>query len=113
MLFKSAQGEAACLQLAERLFQSFTPLNEKDFLPFTVPRRFSRDKLFCTIWSEDRMVPNLAEFLRTPSVFVKPMCLSVRSYEPCLRSNLAVNELVILLIISNIALIFVLFLYYV
>ena len=29
--------EAACLQLAERLFQSFAPLNEKDFLPFSVP----------------------------------------------------------------------------
>ena len=29
--------EAACLQLAERLFQSFTSLNEKDFLPFSVP----------------------------------------------------------------------------
>ena len=28
--------EAACLQLAERLFQSFAPLNEKDFLPFSV-----------------------------------------------------------------------------
>ena len=29
--------EAACLQLAERLFQSCTPLNEKHFLPFSVP----------------------------------------------------------------------------
>ena len=29
--------EAACLQLAERLFQSFAPLNEKHFLPFSVP----------------------------------------------------------------------------
>ena len=29
--------KAACLQLAERLFQSFTPLNEKHFLPFSVP----------------------------------------------------------------------------
>ena len=29
--------EAACLQLAEWLFQSFTPLNEKHFLPFSVP----------------------------------------------------------------------------
>ena len=29
--------EAAYLQLAERLFQSFSPLNEKDFLPFSVP----------------------------------------------------------------------------
>ena len=29
--------EAACLQVAERLFQSFTPLNEKHFLPFSVP----------------------------------------------------------------------------
>ena len=29
--------EAACLQLTERLFQSFAPLNEKDFLPFSVP----------------------------------------------------------------------------
>ena len=29
--------EAACLQLAERLFQSFTPLNEKHFLPCSVP----------------------------------------------------------------------------
>ena len=29
--------EAACLQLAERLFQSFAPLNEKHFLPFYVP----------------------------------------------------------------------------
>ena len=29
--------EAACLQLAERLFQSFTPLNEKHFLPFSIP----------------------------------------------------------------------------
>ena len=29
--------EAACFQLAQRLFQSFTPLNEKDFLPFSVP----------------------------------------------------------------------------
>ena len=29
--------EAACLQLAERLFRSFTPLNEKHFLPFSVP----------------------------------------------------------------------------
>ena len=28
--------EAACLQLAERLFQSFVPLNEKHFLPFSV-----------------------------------------------------------------------------
>ena len=28
--------EAACLQLALRLFHSFTPLNEKDFLPFSV-----------------------------------------------------------------------------
>ena len=28
--------EAACLQLAERLFQSFTPLNEKHFMPFSV-----------------------------------------------------------------------------
>ena len=28
--------EAACLQVAERLFQSFTPLNEKHFLPFSV-----------------------------------------------------------------------------
>ena len=27
---------AACLQLAERLFQSFEPLNEKHFLPFSV-----------------------------------------------------------------------------
>ena len=25
------------MQLAERLFQSFAPLNEKDFLPFSVP----------------------------------------------------------------------------
>ena len=30
-------GEAACLQLAKRLFQSFAPLNEKHFLPFSVP----------------------------------------------------------------------------
>ena len=29
--------EAACLQLAERLFQGFTPLSEKHFLPFSVP----------------------------------------------------------------------------
>ena len=29
--------EAACLQLAERLFQSFAPLNENHFLPFFVP----------------------------------------------------------------------------
>ena len=29
--------EAACLHLAERLFQSFAPLNEKHFLPFSVP----------------------------------------------------------------------------
>ena len=29
--------EAAYLQLDERLFQSFTPLNEKHFLPFSVP----------------------------------------------------------------------------
>ena len=29
--------EAACLQLAERLFQYFAPLNEKHFLPFSVP----------------------------------------------------------------------------
>ena len=29
--------EAACLQLAERLFQSFTTVNEKRFLPFSVP----------------------------------------------------------------------------
>ena len=29
--------EAACLQLAERLFQSFALLNEKHFLPFSVP----------------------------------------------------------------------------
>ena len=29
--------EASCLQLAERLFQSFVPLNEKHFLPFSVP----------------------------------------------------------------------------
>ena len=28
--------EATCLQLAERLFQSFAPLNEKHFLPFSV-----------------------------------------------------------------------------
>ena len=28
--------EAACLQLAERLFQSFASLNEKHFLPFSV-----------------------------------------------------------------------------
>ena len=28
--------DAACLQLAERLFQSFAPLNEKDFLPFSL-----------------------------------------------------------------------------
>ena len=28
---------AACLQLAERLFQSFAPLYEEDFLPFSVP----------------------------------------------------------------------------
>ena len=28
--------EAACLQLALRLFQSFAPLNEKDFLSFSV-----------------------------------------------------------------------------
>ena len=27
---------AACLQLAEWLLQSFAPLNEKDFLPFSV-----------------------------------------------------------------------------
>ena len=27
---------AACLQLTERLFQSFAPLNEKNFLPFSV-----------------------------------------------------------------------------
>ena len=33
MLFTSA----ACLQVAERLFQSFAPLNEKHFLPFSVP----------------------------------------------------------------------------
>ena len=35
MPFKSAQG-AACLQLPERLFHSFAPLNEKDFMPFSV-----------------------------------------------------------------------------
>ena len=29
--------EAACLQLAEKLVQSFAPLNEKHFLPFSVP----------------------------------------------------------------------------
>ena len=29
--------EAACLQLAGRLFQSVAPLNEKDFLPFSAP----------------------------------------------------------------------------
>ena len=29
--------EAACLQVAERLFQSFAPLNEMDFLQFSVP----------------------------------------------------------------------------
>ena len=29
--------QAACLQLAERLFQSFAPLNEKHLLPFSVP----------------------------------------------------------------------------
>ena len=29
--------EAACLQLAERLFQSLAPLNDKHFLPFSVP----------------------------------------------------------------------------
>ena len=29
--------EAAYLQLAERLFQSLTPLYEKHFLPFSVP----------------------------------------------------------------------------
>ena len=29
--------EAACLQLAKRLFQSLAPLNEKHFLPFSVP----------------------------------------------------------------------------
>ena len=28
--------EAACLQLAERLFHSFAPQNEKHFLPFSV-----------------------------------------------------------------------------
>ena len=28
--------EAARLQLAERLFQNFAPLNEKEFLPFSV-----------------------------------------------------------------------------
>ena len=28
--------EAACLQLAERFFHSFAPLNEKHFLPFSV-----------------------------------------------------------------------------
>ena len=36
MLFERAQG-GCLLQLAERLFQSFAPLNEKDFLPFSVP----------------------------------------------------------------------------
>ena len=29
--------EAACLQVAERLFQSFAPLNKKDFFPLSVP----------------------------------------------------------------------------
>ena len=29
--------EAACLQLAERLFQSFAPLDEVHFFPFSVP----------------------------------------------------------------------------
>ena len=29
--------EASWLQLAERLFQSFAPLNEKDFMSFSVP----------------------------------------------------------------------------
>ena len=29
--------EPAWLQLAEKLFQSFAPLNEKDFLAFSVP----------------------------------------------------------------------------
>ena len=28
--------EAACLQLAEKLLQSFAPQNEKHFLPFSV-----------------------------------------------------------------------------
>jgi len=32
-----ALREAACLQVAERLFLSFAALNEKDFLPFSVP----------------------------------------------------------------------------
>ena len=36
MLFESAEG-AACLQLAERLFESFAPLNKKRFLLFSVP----------------------------------------------------------------------------
>ena len=34
-MFESAQG--GCLFAVERLFQSFTPLNEKHFLPFSVP----------------------------------------------------------------------------
>ena len=38
--------EAACLQLAERLFQSFAPLYEKDFLPFSV-------HFFCNLNSVD------------------------------------------------------------
>ena len=36
MLFKGAKG-GCLLQLPERLFQSFTPLNKKHFLPFSVP----------------------------------------------------------------------------
>ena len=36
MCFLKVLRVAACLQLAERLFQSFAPLNEKDFLPFSV-----------------------------------------------------------------------------
>ena len=38
--------EAACLQLAERLFQSFTPLNKKHFLPFSI-------LFFGNLWSVD------------------------------------------------------------
>ena len=37
MCYLKVLREAACLQLAERLFQCFPPLNEKHFLPLSVP----------------------------------------------------------------------------
>ena len=41
----------ACLQLAERLFQSFAPLTEKDFLPFSVLFLVAWDLLmYCVVY---------------------------------------------------------------